>query len=321
MITVAINGAGRIGRAIARLLLTNKNIKLIAINDLADAKTIKYLLKYDSIHGVASDLELESIKFSSYTTPSECNFGKVDIVVEATGKFTNSASCQAFIDSGAGAVVITASTNDNTETIRSSYTINSQIVSVGSCTTNALDLIVSTLDKEFGVEAVLATSIHSYTSDQNLLDSKHSFELRRARSATQNIIPVSTGAARNFIKLDQRFAGKAAAIGLRVPTPNGSVMQVTVKLKTKATADVINKTYEKQSSILPPNLLTISYKHKCLADIIGASYSAIVDGNLTLVQDDLVSITAWHDNEFGYASKVVTLIENYTKETHATTHN
>lgn len=311
MIRLAINGAGRIGRACARIVLGSKNIKLVAINDPAGATLTKHLIRYDSVHR-ATSYDLDSIKFTEFDSPDKCNFD-ADIVLECSGKFLTADQVNAYITNGAQRVIISAVPQDNTPIAKYDFLPPEQIISAGSCTTNALDLIVRTIDKSFGVNGVLATSIHSYTSDQRLLDSKHPYEMRRARSATQNIIPVATSAASNLAKISPKFAHKAEAIGLRVPTPNVSIMQVALNLEKFATVDQLNHAFLEEAKIVPHHL-SVSFDSKCSTDIMRASYSAIIDAKLTMVSGNLASITAWHDNEYGYAARVVELAQIQTNK-------
>ncbi|MGE4295629.1 MAG: type I glyceraldehyde-3-phosphate dehydrogenase [Campylobacterales bacterium] len=305
-IKVAINGAGRIGRACARMVLASPDMQLLAANDPMDPQTLDYLLRYDSVHGALDSLP-PSLKFSSFLAPAECDFSGADVVLECSGRFLTREANRVHLKRGAKKVVLSAIPKDDTPVVAPGSQSVEPIVSAGSCTTNALWLLTVALQEAFGVETVLATSLHSYTSDQNLLDAKHTVEKRRGRAAALNIIPVETMAARNLARFESRWQTCAAAIGIRVPTPDVSLMQAVFRLGVCANKNAVNEALLQKSRQMPANLLAVENEPKVSGDMIGNPCSAVVAADLTQTAGSLVSVSAWHDNEWGYAARMIDL--------------
>jgi glyceraldehyde 3-phosphate dehydrogenase len=304
-VTVAINGFGRIGRACARIIATEDRLKIIEINDLVDRDTLLYLFRHDTVHGGFNDSFLRQVRFSRAKEPEGCRFD-AELVLECTGVFLTRNRLQTYIDRGAKRVMLSAMPKDDILVVAPLASSDEPIISAGSCSTNALWLMSDPLERAFGIEALIASSIHSYTSDQRLLDARHD-EARRGRACGINIIPVISNAASNLWRIDAAYRAKAKAIALRVPVPNGSIMQATYLLKKDADATEINAVFEKESELLGKEVLDTAGDHKVLTDIISTYASAIIDLPLTSCRGRLASVSAWHDNETGYASRVVDL--------------
>ncbi|GHV01948.1 glyceraldehyde-3-phosphate dehydrogenase [Campylobacterota bacterium] len=304
-VNVAINGLGRIGRACARIVLGSSKFRLIAANDIIDSDTLRYLLRYDSVHS-RSQADLSGVRFSNSETIEGCDFEGADVVLDCTGLFLNRAVLSRYLRGSVKRAIISAPPTDDLSVIAPTTTSTEAIVSAGSCTTNALFLLSKVIDEAFGFEALAATSIHSYTSDQRLLDAKHS-DRRRGRAAALNIIPVTTGAAKNLSLYNSSYAAKSAAIGIRVPTPDVSLMQATFKLPQAVSAKAINEAFMKASAVFGEGVLMVA-EDKVLTDIIGLHASAVVDSSLTMSVGSLVAISAWHDNEVGYAARMIDLV-------------
>ncbi|MDR2034051.1 MAG: hypothetical protein LBP89_05405 [Helicobacteraceae bacterium] len=300
--TIAINGFGRIGRACARMILSEQKHKLIAVNDLADRQTLIYLFKYDSVHR-GFNADLSGVRFSSAPSPSECDFSGAEIVLDCSGVFTRRADLKPYLDRGAKRVVISTPPLDDQIVLAPPLSApNDSIVSAGSCTANALYLLSNVLNDRFGVKAILATSIHSYTTDQKLLDAKND-DWRRGRASAINIIPIKTSAAKNLMRYDSRYQNNAKAIGIRVPVPDVSLMCATFLLENPVDPEEINAAYENAQSAA----LGVTRSPKVSTDIIGLWASAIVDTALTLCCGNLASVSAWHDNESGFAARMLEL--------------
>jgi len=326
-VRVAINGFGRIGRLTFRIALKNENIDLVAINDLVDAKTLAHLLKYDSNYGIL-DAEVKSgenyieingkkIKTFSEKDPSKLPWKDlgVDIVVESTGVFTDALKAIAHINAGAKKVIISAPAKNEDFTVvlgvnEEKYDpVKHKIISNGSCTTNCITPIVKVINDEFGIEKSFMNTVHSVTMDQRLQDAPHK-DLRRARAAGQSIIPTSTGAAKSVAVVIPEMKGKFEALSMRVPTSTVSVVDFVALVKKPTTKEDINKAFEKYANGRMKGILGISYEPLVSIDFKGTTFSSVVDAELTQVQgENLIKVIAWYDNEYGYACRVVDLIE------------
>jgi len=326
-VRVAINGFGRIGRLTFRIALKNENIDLVAINDLVDAKTLAHLLKYDSNYGIL-DAEVKSgenyieingkkIKTFSEKDPSKLPWKDlgVDIVVESTGVFTDGLKAIAHINAGAKKVIISAPAKNEDFTVvlgvnEEKYDpVKHKIISNGSCTTNCITPIVKVINDEFGIEKSFMNTVHSVTMDQRLQDAPHK-DLRRARAAGQSIIPTSTGAAKSVAVVIPEMKGKFEALSMRVPTSTVSVVDFVALVKKPTTKEDINKAFEKYANGRMKGILGISYEPLVSIDFKGTTFSSVVDAELTQVQgENLIKVIAWYDNEYGYACRVVDLIE------------
>jgi len=327
MIKVAINGFGRIGRGVLKAGLDNKNIEFVAINDLTDTKTLAYLLKYDSTYG-KSDLKISStkdsvtidgkrIKVFAEKDPAQLPWGKlgIDIVVESTGLFRTKEKAELHLKAGAKKVLISAPAKGDKKVTTIVPGVNNKdlkktdkIVSNASCTTNCLAPVIKVLNDNFSVEKGFMTTIHAYTADQRLIDSPHS-DLRRGRSGAMNIIPTSTGAAKAIGLVLPELNGKLDGIAIRVPVNDGSVVDLTVDLKKKATVEEINNTIKQASQKELKGVLEYSEDEIVSSDIIGNSHASIFDSKFTKVIGNKAKILAWYDNEHGYCCQMIECIE------------
>lgn len=331
-INIAINGFGRIGRQVYKVIAEkHKNINVVAVNDLGDAKTLAHLLKYDSSYGIWNKkvsfgkdyikIGSKKILVLSEKEPQKLPWRKlkVDVVVESTGRFTDKKSAELHLKAGAKKVIITAPTNDdvpifvlgvNQDKIKKSDTI----VSNASCTTNCIAPIMEIMERTIGIEKAMMTTTHSYTQDQVLQDSPHK-DLRRARSATQDIIPTTTGAAIATSKTVSSLEGKFDGLSVRVPTPVVSLADITFLAKKNTTKEEINKILTKATKEKRyKGILDATTEELVSSDFLGNSYSSIVDLPLTQVVDgNLVKVVAWYDNEWGYSNRVAELVNVIAK--------
>ncbi len=326
MINVAINGFGRIGRRVFRLLQDHKNIQVVAINDLADAKTLSHLLKYDSIHGVfqgkisynsshiivndktialQNKSNIESINWKSFN---------VDFVIEATGKFRTTEAIQHHITNGASRVILAAPPTDDTiKTIVlgvNDHIVdnNDKILSNASCTTNNAAPMIDIINNLCGIEQAYITTIHSYTTDQSLHDQPHR-DLRRARAAGQSIVPTTTGAAKALTKIFPELSNVIGGCGIRVPVANGSLTDITFNVIESTSVDEINAAFKLASKTKYKGILEYTEDPIVSIDIVGNSHSCIFDALMTSVIGDMVKIIGWYDNETGYSYRIINLIE------------
>ncbi|WP_161882098.1 type I glyceraldehyde-3-phosphate dehydrogenase [Deinococcus alpinitundrae] len=322
---VGINGFGRIGRLVFRILVS-RGVEVVAINDLTDNKTLATLLKYDSTAGkfdgtVSYDDDAlivngTSIRALAERDPANIKWGDLgaDIVIESTGIFTDRAGASKHIAGGAKKVIITAPAKD--EDISLVLGVNEQdydpqkhhIVSNASCTTNSLAAPMKLLDEAFGIEKAIMTTVHSYTNDQRLLDLPHK-DLRRARAAAVNIIPTSTGAAKAVSQVYPKLKGKFDGTSLRVPTPVGSISDVSVILGRDVTADEVNAVFKAAAEGSHKGIVSYTEDPIVLQDIVGDSHSAIIDGGLTMAMGNLVKFFSWYDNEWGFSNRVADLVQ------------
>ncbi len=329
MIRVAINGFGRIGRLVFRIMEENPNFEVVAINDLTDAEQLAYLLKYDSNHRNYRTDEISfdesniivgnrKIRIFKEMNPENLPWAELNIdeVFECTGKFVEYDKAYTHIKAGAKRVIISAPGKGNMKTIV--YNVNhktldgsEQIISAASCTTNCLAPVVDVINNTFGIEKGYMTTVHAYTNDQTILDVAHNkgIKARRGRAGAMNIIPSSTGAASAIGEVIPSLKGKMSGNALRVPTPTGSVVDLTLELSKNVTKDEINETLQKYTN----ETLKFTYDPVVSSDIIGSTCGALVDGLLTDVLDvdgkQLVKIVAWYDNEMGYSSQMVRTAE------------
>jgi glyceraldehyde 3-phosphate dehydrogenase len=331
-IRIAINGFGRIGRNVFRVVhQSHPEVEIVALNDLTSTETLAHLLKYDSVHGrFPGEIKAEKdsitvngrkILVSAERDPSKLPHaaGKVDIAIESTGVFTSRADCQKHIDAGAKRVILTVPPKDeidamlvlgvNDEVLKASH----RIVSNASCTTNCLAPIAKVLHESFGIEHGLMTTVHAYTNDQNVLDLPHK-DLRRARAAALNIIPTTTGAARAVGKILPALKGKLDGISLRVPVPDGSVVDLVARLSKDVSIEEVNKAFQVAAAGPLKGILEYSSDPLVSTDIVGNSHSSILDSLSTMVMDKrMVKVVAWYDNEWGYSCRVVDLALRLSK--------
>ncbi|MCZ6776292.1 MAG: type I glyceraldehyde-3-phosphate dehydrogenase [Ignavibacteria bacterium] len=325
-VNIGINGFGRIGRLVFRRLLQKDGFNVVAINDITDAKTLAYLLKYDSIHGkyqkkVTAEgdcivVDGKGFKILAEKDPSKLpwkEFG-ADLVVEGTGIFTNREKLELHIKAGAKKVLLTAPAKDELDATvvlgvnDEILTGKEKFVSNASCTTNCLAPMVSVLHKSFGVDHGYMTTVHSYTNDQRLLDLPHE-DLRRARAAALSIIPTTTGAARTVGKVIPELKGKLDGLALRVPTPDASITDFVAILKKPATKEQINEAMKTAASTYLKGIMEYTEDEIVSADIIGNEHSCIFDSKLTMASGTTVKVFGWYDNEWGFACRVVDLLK------------
>jgi len=321
---IAINGFGRIGRLAFKTLLEKPNVEVVAINDLTDNKTLAHLLKYDSVQGKFNgsvehtDTHLivngVSIRATAKRDPANLPWKEldIDVVLESTGFFRSPEGAGRHIEAGAKKVVISAPASGDIKTVvlgvnDDTLTGEEVILSNASCTTNCLAPMVKVLDDLIGVESGFMTTIHSYTSDQRLLDAPHS-DLRRARSAALNIIPTSTGAAKAVGLVLPHLAGKLNGNSLRVPTPTGSATDFVVTLKRDTTVEEVNAAFKKASETNLKGILEYTEDPIVSVDIVGNPHSCIFDAPTTMVYGNTVKLMGWYDNEAGYSNRVADLI-------------
>ncbi|MBS8265172.1 glyceraldehyde-3-phosphate dehydrogenase [Mesobacillus boroniphilus] len=325
---IAINGFGRIGRMVFRRAILEENLEVVAINASYPAETLAHLIKYDSTHGqfagevIPADDHLivngKRVKLLSNRNPAELPWKemKIDIVIEATGKFNSRDKAALHLDAGAKKVILTApGTNEDITIVmgvnESALNIEKHdIISNASCTTNCLAPVAKVLDDTFGIENGLMTTVHAYTNDQNNIDNPHK-DLRRARSCGQSIIPTSTGAAKALSLVLPQLKGKLHGMALRVPTPNVSLVDLVVDLKREVTVDEINDAFYSASKGKLKGVLDITTDPLVSIDFNTNEHSAIIDGLSTMVIGaNKVKVLAWYDNEWGYSSRVVDLTKH-----------
>lgn len=324
-IRVAINGFGRIGRITFRAMLAKKNIEVVAINDLTDAKTLAHLLKYDSVHGrlngkVQVDgnyIVAEGHRMQVFAEKDPANLPwaslNIDVVLECTGFFLDKESAGKHVAAGAKKVIISAPAKADVPTVVlgiNEHILESagDILSNASCTTNCAAPLVKVLDDAFGVEAGLLTTVHAYTGDQRLVDAPHK-DLRRSRSAALSIIPTTTGAAKAIGLVLPHLKGKLDGNALRVPVPTGSVTDLTVKVNKAVTVEDVKLAFKKAASEGLKGILEYTEDPIVSADIVGNTHSCIYDAELTMVMGQTVKVVGWYDNEYGYSSRLADLVE------------
>ncbi len=326
---VAINGFGRIGRSILRIIVENdSDINVVAINDLGNYENLAYLLKHDSVMGildrnvsVAGDkliVDDRTIQLTSIKDPAELPWKEmdVDVVVESTGIYRDSESLNKHLDAGAKKVLLTVPPKDDIDATivlgvnDGDLKPEDKIVSNASCTTNCLAPIAKVLDDNFGIISGLMTTVHAYTNDQALAETTHS-DFRRGRSATQNIIPTSTGAAKAVGMVLPKLNGKLDGMAMRVPVPDGSVVDLVVELEKKVSIDDINKAVKNAADNELNGILEYSEVPLVSTDILNNPHSSIYDASSTqLLEGNHVKVVCWYDNEWGYSNRVIDLIGN-----------
>lgn len=330
-IKIAINGFGRIGRNVFRLLLNHPSIEVVAINDIADNNTMAHLVKYDSIHGVLNhkvsfsddSISIDDKQFLFFHESAIKNLNwkaiNVDIVIECTGKHKTFEDLNQHILAGAKKVILSApseveeiktvvlgvneNTLDGTETI----------ISNASCTTNNAAPMLKIIEELCGIEQAYITTVHSYTTDQSLHDQPHK-DLRRARGAAQSIVPTTTGAAKALTKIFPELEGKIGGCGIRVPVADGSLTDITFNVKREVSIEEINLSFKKASETKLKGILDYTEDPIVSVDIIGNQNSCLFDAQLTSVIDKMVKIVGWYDNEIGYSSRIIDLISFVSKK-------
>ena len=322
MVKVAINGFGRIGRCAARIIFERDDVELVAINDTAKREMTRYLLKYDSVHGefkhdvkVVNDdyisIDGKQIRVFSTRDLNELDFAGfgADVVLECTGKFLTTESCQPYLKKGIKKIVMSAPAKDDTPMFV--YGVNDdkyageQIISNASCTTNCLAPVAKILEQNFGIQKALMTTIHSYTNGQGLVDVKQK-DFRRSRAAAINMGPTTTGAAKAIGKVMPSLKGKIHGQAVRVPTPNVSIIDLTAVLNKKVSVEEINTAFRTASEGEMRGLVVIDDDERVSSDFCTSPYSSIIAADTTqVICDDMIKVMAWYDNEWGYSHRLI----------------
>lgn len=320
---IAINGFGRIGRNVFRLLLNHPTIEVVAINDIADNRTMAHLIKYDSIHGVLScevshdehSIIVDGKNYAFFHEKDIANlqWSNVDIVVESTGKFKTFEEISKHLKAGAKRVILSAPSEiPEIKTVVLGVNENildgsELIVSNASCTTNNAAPMIKVINELCGIEQAYITTVHSYTTDQSLHDQPHK-DLRRARGASQSIVPTTTGAAKALTKIFPEMEGKIGGSGIRVPVPDGSLTDITCYVTKAVTIEEINEAFKNAAANHLKGVLAYTEDPIVSVDILGNPNSCLFDAQLTSVIDKMVKVVGWYDNEIGYSSRIIDLI-------------
>jgi glyceraldehyde 3-phosphate dehydrogenase len=321
-IRIGINGFGRIGRTVFRVIHQRKGMEVVAINDVADPQSLAHLLKYDSVHGTfdadirSSDASIAvddvPIRLSHESDLERLSWKDCDVVIEATGKFLTKADLQKHIEAGAKKVILSASSqSDDVKMVvlgvnDAIITKDDVLLSNASCTTNCAAPMVQLIDENFGVEQSYITTIHSYTKDQNLQDTPHK-DLRRARAGALSIIPTTTGAAKAITKIFPHL--EIGGCGMRVPVPNGSLTDITFTVKKDCSIEEVNRIFFEASRTSHQGIVAYTEDPIVSADVLGSSASCLFDAQLTSVLGKMVKIVSWYDNEMGYSNRLADLIK------------
>lgn len=329
MIRIAINGFGRIGRRVFRLIQERDDMHVVAINDLADTRTLSHLLKYDSIHGVLKSklsfdehhiiFEDQQIPLLNTTDIENIDWKpyNVDFVIESTGKFKTLDALEHHIKNGAKKVILSVPpVDDDIKTIVLGVNdgiLNGDetIISNASCTTNNAAPMIAVINDLCGIKQAYITTVHSYTTDQSLHDQPHK-DLRRARAAGQSIVPTTTGAAKALTKIFPKLNDVIGGCGIRVPVPNGSLTDITLNVEKTVSIEDINQAFKDASETHLKNILEYTEDPIVSIDIVGNPHSCIFDSQMTSVIGNMIKIVGWYDNETGYSSRILDLISNIT---------
>jgi glyceraldehyde 3-phosphate dehydrogenase len=320
-VKIAINGLGRIGRCVARIVANREDVELVAVNASGSEEMIQYNLRYDTVHGPRQDIKVEGgyiyigndkAKLLNEREPAKIDFATygADVVLECTGAFLTMDSVQAYIDNGIKKVVMSAPANDNTPTFVLGANENTYagepIVSNASCTTNGLAPVVKVLDDAFGIEKGLMTTIHSYTSSQPILDGKDKKDPRKGRAGATNLTPSSTGAAKAIGKVMPHLNGKLNGQAIRVPTPNVSLVDLTVTLNKNVTLEEVIAEFKNASAGKLKGILGIDEEYRVSSDFNGETLSTVVPlDTIQVIGGNMVKILSWYDNEWGYSTRLV----------------
>lgn len=325
MIRVAINGFGRIGRRVFRLIQERENLEVVAINDIADARTLSHLVKYDSIHGVLKSnvsfdanhiiLDEHKIPLLNHKQIDDIDWSPydVDVVIESTGKFKTTHELEKHLENGAKKVILSVPpADDSIKTIvlgvnDGILSGEESIISNASCTTNNAAPMIAVINDLCGIKQAYITTVHSYTTDQSLHDQPHK-DLRRARAAGQSIVPTTTGAAKALTKIFPDLNDVIGGCGIRVPVPNGSLTDITLNVKKTVSIAEINQAFENSSKTHLKGILEYTEDPIVSIDIVGNTHSCIFDSQMTSVIGNMIKIVGWYDNETGYSSRILDLI-------------
>ncbi len=320
---IAINGFGRIGRLTFRNLMNDKNVEVVAINDLTDNDTLAHLLKFDSVHGkYPGEVSLEGdnlvvdghkIVCLAERDPSKLPWGdhNIDVVLECTGFFVEKSKAEMHLTAGAKKVIISAPAKGDVDTVvlgvnDDILTADTKVVSNASCTTNCLAPLVKVLDDAFGLEKGFMTTVHAYTGDQNIQDAPHK-DLRRARAAAINIVPTTTGAAKAVGLVLPHLDGKLDGGAIRVPVPTGSLTDLVAIVKREVTEEEVNAAFKKAAEGPMKGILQYSTDELVSTDIVGNQHSSIYDSGMTKTFGNMVKVLSWYDNEAGYSARLADL--------------
>ena len=320
-VKVAINGLGRIGRCVARIIASREDVELVAVNASGSEEMIQYNLKYDTVHGPKHDVKVkdgylyigkDKAKILSERDPAKLDFASygVDVILECTGAFLTQESCQAYIDNGVKKVVMSAPAKDDTPTFVFGANENTYagqaIVSNASCTTNGLAPVAKVLDDSFGIEKGLMTTIHSYTSSQPILDAKDKKDPRKGRAGATNLTPSSTGAAKAIGKVMPHLKGKLNGQAIRVPTPNVSLVDLTVTLKKDVTLEEVIAAFKASAVGNLKGILGVDEEYRVSSDFNGETLSTVVPlDTIQVIEGNMVKVLSWYDNEWGYSTRLV----------------
>jgi glyceraldehyde 3-phosphate dehydrogenase len=327
VVKVGINGFGRIGRAVVREAFRRGDVEIVAVNDLMDIDMAAYLLQYDSAHlSFCKEVRVEDgclavdgkrVLYFNEKKIENIPFKNLDVVIESTGRFLNSALVKSHLK-GSKKVIISAPATDDTSTyvfgINHKNYKGEKIISNASCTTNCLAPIAYLLDREFGILKGMMTTIHSYTIDQNLLDSDHKKDIRRSRAAAVNLVPTTTGAAKAIYKVLPNLKGKFDGRSVRVPVEDVSMMDLTLLLDSKAKVSEINEIFKKAAQGELEGILDVDENFRVSKDFLSSTYSCVVAADLTQVVDkNLIKVFSWYDNEYGYANRLLDMAKFISK--------
>ncbi len=318
---IAINGLGRIGRNVVRAAI-NKNVEIVAINDIMDIDLAVYLLKNDTIRGSLNVEKIDNetikiednfIKYSNYKNPFDTKFNEADVVIECTGKFLTSDEVKGHIKGNVKKVIISAPANDDTPTyvlgVNHKEYKGESIISNASCTTNCLGPIAKIIDEKYGIVKGFMSTIHSYTMDQKLLDAPNYRDVRRSRAAASNIIPTFTGAAKAIYKVLPNLKGKLDGRSIRVPVNNVSLMDLVLELEQNVSEKEINELIEFHAKSDLKGIIDIDYDYKVSSDINSNPASSVVAIDLTQANGNLIKLFAWYDNEWGYSNRLIEMAQ------------
>ena len=328
-VKVAINGLGRIGRCVARIIADRDDIELVAVNASGAHEMIEYNVKYDSVHGTRADAKVEDgylcigkdrAKILAERDPAKLNFAELgaELVLECTGAFLTAESVQPYLDNGMKKVLFSAPAKDDTATFVIGANENDyagqNVVSNASCTTNGLAPVAKVLDDAFGIEKGLMTTIHSYTSSQPILDAKHKKDPRKGRAGATNLVPTTTGAAKAISKVLPNLEGKLNGQAIRVPTADVSMVDLTVTLKQNVTLDEVKAAFVKASEGSHKGILGVDTEYRVSQDFVGEEQSSVVAlDTIQVIGDNMVKVLSWYDNEWGYSCRLVDMALHISK--------
>ncbi len=328
-VKVAINGLGRIGRCVARIIANRDDIELVAVNATGSEEMIQYGLKYDSVHGKRADVVVKDgyvnigstkAKLFSQRDPAKLAFAEcgAEVVLECTGAFLTANSVQPYLDNGIKKVLFSAPAKDDTATFvigaNEHEYAGEAVVSNASCTTNGLAPVAKVLDDAFGIESGLMTTIHSYTGSQPILDAKHKKDPRKGRSGATNLVPTTTGAAKAIAKVLPQLKGKMNGQAIRVPTPDVSMVDLTVNLSKEVTVEEVQAAFQNASEGSHKGILGVDLEFRVSQDFVGEEQSSVVAmDTIQVINGNMVKVLAWYDNEWGYSTRLVDMAVHISK--------